>query len=61
MPLTTVRKWEQGTRNPSAAADLLLEIIEAEPDAVRRVIARRRGGPAARRPAKAATGRGLGR
>jgi len=36
----TVRKWELGTRRPSGAARTLIEIIKAEPKAVRRVIAK---------------------
>jgi putative transcriptional regulator len=36
----TVRKWELGTRRPSGAARTLIEIIKAEPKAVRRAIAK---------------------
>ncbi len=34
----TVRKWELGTRNPSGAARTLIEVIKAEPKAVRRAL-----------------------
>lgn len=34
----TVRKWELGTRRPSGAARTLIEVIKAEPKAVRRAI-----------------------
>jgi putative transcriptional regulator len=36
----TVRKWELGTRRPSGAACTLIEVIKAEPKAVRRAIAK---------------------
>ena len=36
----TVRKWELGTRRPSGAARTLIEVIKAEPKAVRRALAR---------------------
>ena len=36
----TVRKWELGTRRPSGAARTLIEVIKAEPKAVRRAIAK---------------------
>jgi putative transcriptional regulator len=36
----TVRKWELGTRQPSGAARTLIEVIKAEPKAVRRAIAK---------------------
>jgi putative transcriptional regulator len=36
----TVRKWELGTRLPSGAARTLIEVIKAEPRAVRRAIAK---------------------
>jgi putative transcriptional regulator len=36
----TVRKWELGTWRPSGAARTLIEIIKAEPKAVRRAIAK---------------------
>lgn len=34
----TVRKWELGTRRPSGAARTLIEVIKAEPKAVRRAL-----------------------
>ena len=34
----TVRKWELGTRRPSGAARALIEVIKAEPKAVRRAL-----------------------
>lgn len=34
----TVRKWELGTRRPSGAARTLIEVIKAEPRAVRRAL-----------------------
>lgn len=37
----TVRKWELGTRNPSGAARTLIDIIKADPGAVRRALAKR--------------------
>jgi putative transcriptional regulator len=36
----TVRKWELGTRQPSGAARTLIDVIKAEPKAVRRAIAK---------------------
>jgi putative transcriptional regulator len=36
----TVRKWELGTRRPSGAARTLIEVIKAEPKAVRRAMAK---------------------
>lgn len=36
----TVRKWELGTRNPSGAARALIQVIKAEPKAVRRALAK---------------------
>jgi putative transcriptional regulator len=36
----TVRKWELGTRRPSGAARALINVIKAEPRAVRRALAR---------------------
>ena len=36
----TVRKWELGTRRPSGAARTLIEVIKAEPKAVRRALAK---------------------
>ena len=37
----TVRKWELGTRNPSGAARTLIDIIKAEPKAVRRALSKK--------------------
>ena len=37
----TVRKWELGTRQPSGAARTLIDVIKAEPKAVRRAIAKK--------------------
>jgi putative transcriptional regulator len=34
----TVRKWELGTRRPSGAARMLIEVIRREPKAVRRAL-----------------------
>jgi putative transcriptional regulator len=34
----TVRKWELGTRRPSGAARTLIDVIKAEPRAVRRAL-----------------------
>ena len=34
----TVRKWELGTRRPSGAARMLIEVIKREPKAVRRAL-----------------------
>lgn len=36
----TVHKWELGTRRPSGAARTLIEVIKAEPKAVRRALAK---------------------
>jgi putative transcriptional regulator len=38
--LPTLRKWEQGARRPEGPARVLLRVIEAEPDAVRRALTR---------------------
>jgi len=37
-PLSTVRSWEQGQRQPSGAARTLLKVIEREPEAVKRAL-----------------------
>ena len=37
----TVRKWELGTRQPSGAARALIDVIKAEPSAVRRALGKR--------------------
>ena len=34
IPLSTLRQWEQGTREPDGAARLLLELTEQRPDLV---------------------------
>jgi len=36
----TVRKWELGTRRPSGAARTLIDVIKAEPRAVRRALSK---------------------
>jgi putative transcriptional regulator len=36
----TVRKWELGTRRPSGAARTLIDVIKAEPKAVRRALSK---------------------
>lgn len=38
--LSTVRNWEQGRRNPTGAAKVLLNIIQKEPEAVKRVLSK---------------------
>jgi putative transcriptional regulator len=40
IPLSTLRQWEQGVREPDGAARLLLRVIEAHPDLVAAVAAR---------------------
>ncbi len=37
---STLRKWEQGSRIPSGPARVLLTVIEKEPEAVKRALAR---------------------
>jgi putative transcriptional regulator len=37
----TVRKWELGTRRPSGPARTLIEVIKAEPKAIRRALGKR--------------------
>ena len=39
LPLGTVRDWEQGAHRPDRAAQVLLRVIESNPDAVVRAIA----------------------
>lgn len=39
IPLATVRDWEQGRREPDAAARTLLRIVDKEPEAVLRALA----------------------
>jgi putative transcriptional regulator len=41
IPLSTLRQWEQGVREPDAASRLLLAVIAEDPDLVARVAARR--------------------
>lgn len=36
---STLRKWEQGKRQPHGAARVLLTVIDKEPEAVRRALA----------------------
>jgi putative transcriptional regulator len=38
--LSAVRDWEQGRRHPERSARILLKIVEKEPDAVLRALAR---------------------
>lgn len=38
--LAAVRDWEQGRRKPERSARILLKIVEKEPDAVTRALAR---------------------
>ena len=40
IPLSTLRQWEQGTREPDAATRLLLAVISEEPGLVARVAGR---------------------
>ncbi len=39
VPLPTLRKWEQRVRRPKGPAQVLLRVIEREPEAVRRALA----------------------
>jgi putative transcriptional regulator len=39
LPVSTVRKWEQGGRRPDSATRLLLQVIVHEPRAVEKTIA----------------------
>ena len=36
---STLRKWEQGTRQPHGPAQVLLAVIDREPEAVKRALA----------------------
>ncbi len=36
---STLRKWEQGQRHPQGPAQVLLRVIEREPEAVKRALA----------------------
>jgi putative transcriptional regulator len=38
--LSAVRDWEQGRRQPERSARILLKVVEKEPDAVTRALAR---------------------
>ena len=38
IPVATIRDWEQGRREPDAAALSLLRVLEREPEAVRRAM-----------------------
>lgn len=40
LPVGTVRDWEQNRRQPDAPARVLLRLIEADPEAVERLIAK---------------------
>lgn len=40
IPLSTLRQWEQGTREPDAATRLLIAVIAEEPTLVAKVAAR---------------------
>ncbi|MCF3945555.1 transcriptional regulator [Acidiphilium sp. AL] len=39
IPASTINNWEQGRRKPDPAARLLLKVIEADPEAVKRAAA----------------------
>jgi putative transcriptional regulator len=41
IPLGTLRDWEQGRKDPDAAARAYLEVIAQEPEMVRRALTRR--------------------
>jgi putative transcriptional regulator len=38
LPLGTIRDWEQGAHRPDKAAQVLLKVIEKDPDAVARAL-----------------------
>lgn len=38
IPARTIESYEQGRRKPDAATELLLRVLEKEPDAVRRTL-----------------------
>ena len=40
IPLSTLRQWEQGSREPDAATRLLIAVIAEEPELVAKVAAR---------------------
>lgn len=43
LEVTAVRDWEQGRRQPERSAQVLLELIDREPETVRRILAEERG------------------
>jgi putative transcriptional regulator len=45
IPVGTLRDWEQGRKEPDAAAKAYLHVIASEPEMVRRALARRRRAP----------------
>jgi putative transcriptional regulator len=47
IPIGTLRDWEQGRKEPDAAAKAYLHVIASEPEVVRKALARRRGRPGA--------------
>jgi len=44
IPLGTLRDWEQGRKEPDAAAKAYLHVIASEPEIVRRALAKRHRG-----------------
>lgn len=42
IPIGTLRDWEQGRKEPDAAAKAYLHVIASEPETVRKALARRR-------------------
>lgn len=45
LEVTAVRDWEQGRRQPERSAQVLLELIDREPETVRRILAEARAEP----------------
>jgi putative transcriptional regulator len=45
IPVGALRDWEQGRKEPDAAAKAYLHVIASEPEMVRRALARRRRAP----------------
>jgi hypothetical protein len=43
IPVGTLRDWEQGRKEPDAAAKAYLHVIATDPEMVRKALARRRG------------------
>lgn len=39
LDVTALRDWEQGRRQPERAAQVLLELIDREPETVKRILA----------------------